>query len=979
MLRNKLFLLSLVLVLLLTTGAGPIISSSYTGIEAELGESGTSFRYVTEYGELDAPYLADAEHLNGPYGLHIGTDDVLLAAEGLGSRVMGYDMNGANTLWLGTAEVCNPEGVFCSPLDSATDPDGNIWVVDSWPGRLLEFTELGDLIQEFKPEGEQELINPVGVAIDPLERMFISNTDNNRIDVYDISTGTPIFSTTITNTGVLTDTFLSPNRLVTDDLGNLFVADSGNNRVLVCYLNSGAWECITIDDELSFPQGLGIDLNADGDPLYIADTGGGRVVRCTESTGCNDFASGFSTAVYDTAVDGDGNVYVALGDASVVQKFAPDGSDLGVFVGEEGVPYLTDAYHYNRPNVAADMQGNIYAIEYEGKRITKLDATGTAQWSFGVPGVGGFDDSHLWYPQNAAADGEGNVYVAEAYGLHILTATGAFSTTIDASSPCFSNPGDPGPGSGLGVAVDGDGLIYIADAAHRRVQVCDQDLGYVATLGELDVPGDDDAHFSSPVNVGVDAQDNLYVVDAGNCRVQKFDTYLVHQMTFGVTGNCTPTFGNFDWPISVAIDPEGRVYVVDGPERAQVFDADGKYLTAIGGVNGRKTGEFTELFAVGVDDMGNLYAADYFGDRIKKFSLGVPNWRQANINGFGIMDTIGATALEVFQGQLYVGTSNWAEGASMLRTSDGKHWEPLIQPGFGLGTNNSAIIDLYEYDEMLYAGTSWSGTPGEMWRSTDGISWTPVITDGFGVSDNGGITNFLGFGGMLYAGTTNPNGYQLWRSPSGDTMDWTNVITAGMGYSQTFQVVDLIEYDGRLYVGTETPSTADPASPFQIWRTVDGTNWEAVTLDGFGDIHNTATGAFMEWDGWLYVGTWNEVTGGQIWRTKDGLNWEPVMQDGFGDVGNIKVEAITAFEWKMYAVTFNPSTGTEIWMSTDGMLWSQIIPDGFGDSNNVSVLWNSAIAIYKSQLYFSTWNSGNFGEVWAYPTSRTVFVPLVVK
>jgi hypothetical protein len=45
--------------------------------------------------------------------------------------------------------------------------------------------------------------------------------------------------------------------------------------------------------------------------------------------------------------------------------------------------------------------------------------------------------------------------------------------------------------------------------------------------------------------------------------------------------------------------------------------------------------------------------------RVSSFSPGVPGWRQVNVNGFGDPSTTVVSALEVFNGQLYVGTGNW--------------------------------------------------------------------------------------------------------------------------------------------------------------------------------------------------------------------------------------------------------------------------------------------------------------------------------
>jgi hypothetical protein len=159
----------------------------------------------------------------------------------------------------------------------------------------------------------------------------------------------------------------------------------------------------------------------------------------------------------------------------------------------------------------------------------------------------------------------------------------------------------------------------------------------------------------------------------------------------------------------------------------------------------------------------------------------------------------------------------------------------------------------------------------------------------------------------------------------------------------------------------------EPAGGFggtiQVWRSANGSDWTAVTLDGFGDESNASTGGFAQFRGYLYLGTRNETTGGQIWRTQDGLNWELVVSDGFGDTSNIKVESLLVHEGYLYAATFN-WLGLQIWRSAEGTSWEQVVADGFGDSNNNATLWNNATAVYKANILIGTWSTATGGELW---------------
>jgi hypothetical protein len=355
--------------------------------------------------------------------------------------------------------------------------------------------------------------------------------------------------------------------------------------------------------------------------------------------------------------------------------------------------------------------------------------------------------------------------------------------------------------------------------------------------------------------------------------------------------------------------------------------------------------------------------------RIQKFAPGVPDWQQVNLNGFGERYASGVTALEAFNGQLYAGASNWETGGQIYRADDGLTWSAVTQPGFGYTNTVPAIIDLGVFEGQLYAGSGWNGNPGQVWRSPDGTTWESVTSDGFGDGENNAVSAFAVFNGLLYAGTDNPGGAQIWRSTTGDSGDWTKVAPDEPGTESVHIVTGFIPYEGMLYAAVEGETA-------QVWRTTNGSGWDTVVSDGFGDPNNRGTGGFTEFGGYLYLGTWNDVSGAQVWRTTDGTAWEQVVSDGFGDVANFKVEMLVVFAGQLYAEVNNVETGLKILRSKDGMLWEQVNPDGFGDSNNVATLWNSSTAVFQDRLHIGTWNSANGGEIWRYDL-QPIFLPLI--
>ncbi|HLF74551.1 MAG TPA: ABC transporter substrate-binding protein [Anaerolineales bacterium] len=340
-----------------------------------------------------------------------------------------------------------------------------------------------------------------------------------------------------------------------------------------------------------------------------------------------------------------------------------------------------------------------------------------------------------------------------------------------------------------------------------------------------------------------------------------------------------------------------------------------------------------------------------------------PGWQQVNVNGFGDPQTSGVTSLEVFLGQLYAGATNLNTGGQVWRLGKDGQWLQVSEAGFGSGTLIPSVVDLVVFQGRLYAGIGWDDAPGQVWRSSDGTNWQLVTTDGFGDGGNTLVSNFSVFRGRLYAGTGSTNGSaQIWRSKTGNGGSWTQVAPDGLGF--TGNVTGFAGYKGVLYAAIE-PS-GGLGAPIQVWRSPNGSDWTTVTADGFGDERNESTGGFAQFDGYLYLGTRNDATGGQIWRTGNGMRWEPVVSDGFGDVNNVKVESLLVYDDLLHAATFNPQTGVQIWRSADGMSWEQVSANGFGDSNNFATLWNNATVEYQGKILIGTWNYADGGELWMF-------------
>ena len=964
-----------------TTEYGLSITTNRTP-SLELGEPGLSFRYVETFGVTGEPYPADANHLNNPHSVAVDNTGNLYVTETDGQRLLKFNSDGVFQWSVGMAGVSGwGNDHFDHPLKVAVDNDsGQVYVADVYAHRVQVFDTDGNYVKTIGVTGESGFDNdhfnePKGVAVDAHGNIYVADTMNHRIQIFN-SAG--VYSTTLgTGQGTGNYQFNEPESVAFDSAGNIYVADYRNHRVQI--FTPGLIYSATLgvsgeagNDNAHFDRPNTIALD-EADNIYVADMGNHRVQKI--NSGLNWVATLGETDVIGSdnehfhypngvAIDPNtGDIYVSDGLNCRIQKFDSSLNYVST-LGVTGVPYQTDNDHFNRPaDVATDSSGNIFLVEEGGHRLLKLDSSGAVQAVVGTAGIAGDDNEHFSDPFGLAVDDSGRVYVADKdnHRVQIFDNNLNYLDTIGSG---YCGTGDDefcGPHK---VAVDADDNIYVVDTWNERVQVFDSSHNHVATLGITDEQGDDNNHFREPRGVAVDTAGNVYVADLGNVRVQKCSvvgTSGVCTTFIGKTGVIGDDFNYLRAPLDVAVDTQSRVYVCDSwwNQRIQVFDNNGAYLTTIGGEWGEKSGQFRNPAGIGVDADGDIYVADTDNARIQKFTPGVSNWQQVNINGFGDKDRSGGgISLRVFGDYLYAGLGG-SSGGQVWRTADDISWAQVTGTGFG-NVDNTFVKLGATFNGYLYAGT-WNETTGcEIYRSNDGLSWNRVASGGFGDGNNTGVGTMAVFDDYLYVSTYNGStGAELWRTPDGT--NWVQVSGDGFGDANNVGAWSMAVFDDVLHVGTQNFETGA-----ELWQTSNGTGWEQVNTDGFGDPHNQWP-SFAVYDDYLYIGFANdstdtyEGTGTQIWRSVDGTSWDQVVGDGFGDATNGGSDTLVVFGPCLYSGTYNRESGTQLRRTTDGVHWTKVASDGFGDGNNYSTYGN---ATFNDRLFLATANEANGAEVW---------------
>jgi len=995
-----------------------------------LGQPGLSFRYVQTFGITREPYLADGNHLNSPNGLFIDGSNNLYVVEEKGHRLLKYNAFGANTLIIGHAgSPWHHDNYLSWPKDVAVDNAGNIWVL--FNPTVKKFDAAGNpllTIPEINPwqsgNDNYHFNDPRGLAFDNMGRLFVADTGNHRIQVYDVSGSKPVHVLTIGTTGVPKSDntgFNQPAQIAFDSSGRLYVVDTANYRIQRCTKNPGppeTWTCSTFFGVTGVPgsdlthMGWAYGITIKNDNIYIADSSNYRVLKCNTAGICSHFAGttgepGWDNAHFgwpaDVAVDSSGNVYVSDWDNHRVQKFNSAGEWVST-IGVTRVPYVTDAAHLNRPwGIAVAPDGSIYVTENGGHRLIKLSAAGVQQWTVGQAGVYGNDNAHLgnWWagPEgNLAIDAAGRIYVPDTgnHRIQVFNPNGSYFTTFGSYG---NGPNQFDCPAGVAISpVNGD--IFVVDRCNQRIQVYTSGFVYKTTLGVLDETGTDNRHFNWPWGVAVDASGNIYVADTENHRVQKCTLSGTSYSCITFVGE-TGVFNDDFWhlhPLAVAVDNAGRVYVVDEwNNRVQVFDSAGAYLTTIGGSWGARTGELRGPSGIAVDSAGNVYVTDRDNHRIQKFAPGVPGWKQVNINGFGERQNLWISSLTSFQGALY------ATGYQpyVWRMAPNGAWNQASTLGFGDPTN-SEIDAMAVFSDYLYAATftfvcddpdcnTWHTNGPQFWRTANGTTWENVTPSGSIGSDFRWVPAMVSIGGYLYAtlgrGDQSLLGAEIWRTADGQ--NWQRIASGGFGDPYNTDVLSLVEYNGYLYAGTRHGDWQDDGHPNgplggEIWR-YDGTNWSRVNDPGFGDVEAHRVEKLLVFNNALYAYVSHVVgtsKGAEIWHCTATVctsqsDWTKVVDNGFGNSQNQYIYSGVVFGGHLYAAVRNDTTGVQIWRTSNGVNWESVNVDGLGDSNN-TYIWLGAMAEHNNRLYIGTTNWANGGEVWLFLHNR-LYLPLVLR
>ena len=313
----------------------------------------------------------------------------------------------------------------------------------------------------------------------------------------------------------------------------------------------------TGNGQFDYPAGIAVDPSGN---IYVSDTGNNRVQKFDSSGnylsqfgsfgyGGNGLFWMSSPGVGGIDFDSSGNIYVINGQPppALIAKYDSDGN----FISQFNV-IADDLQDGMLAGIAVAPSGNIYVSQRTLGRIKVYDSSGNYLFKFdGGPG------HYLSSPTSIALDSSGNVYVAD-FGNNVIE-------IFDSSGNYISQFGSPGEGDGqfmspIGVDIDSSGNIYTFESSPvPRIQKFDSSGNYILQFSAGSRGSGDGEFYSTPGSgvLALDNNGNIYVADNLNNRIQKFtELSPTSQFNLLFTGSTTPSLSCLNVTISANISSE---------------------------------------------------------------------------------------------------------------------------------------------------------------------------------------------------------------------------------------------------------------------------------------------------------------------------------------------------------------------------------------------------------------------------------------
>ena len=339
-----------------------------------------------------------------------------------------------------------------------------------------------------------------GLELDSSGNLYVTDTGNHKIRII-YSNGTV---STYAGTGAYgsldgpasSATFVHPQYIKLDPHGNLYVADTGNNKIRIIYSNgtvstyAGTGAYGSLDGpalNATFYRPFGLELDSSGN-LYVTDTVNHKIriiysngtVSTYAGTGASGSLDGPAlNATFNHPIglelDSSGNLYVADRDKHKIRIIYSNGTvstyaGTGAYGSLDG-PALNATFS-NPLGLELDSSGNLYVADRGKHKIRIIYSNGTVS-TFAGTGVGGSLDgpalnATFYHPRGLELDSSGNLYVSTGPNIRKITTNSLPPSPLPIITLIGDNPQIIERGlnyTELGATTNDDSIITINDSS----------------------------------------------------------------------------------------------------------------------------------------------------------------------------------------------------------------------------------------------------------------------------------------------------------------------------------------------------------------------------------------------------------------------------------------------------------------------------------------------------------------------------------
>ena len=466
---------------------------------------------------------------------------------------------------------------------------------------------------------------PVGLALDGSNNIFIADFGNNRVRRIDASTGivstfagNGISAPSGENVNAATASLAAPTYLATDANQHLFIAEIEATRVrrvnpftgLMTTLAGNGQRLFDSPDgglatqtALAWPSNIAAFPN--GGDYLISDLNDARMRQVSRSTGlistligngsynfCGESALPRELCMDQprgVAVGANDDVYIADVGNRRIRKYSTATGLLTTIAGRdgpsqyqgEGGPAIDANFGETLGGLSLDAAGNIFVAVGYGERVTRIDsATGiittvAGSGLRGFAGDGGLATAaRTNYIASVAVDSAGNIFFSDKNNHRVrkVTASSGIITTVAGNGLSTGALGDNGPATSASLAYpdkvgfDNAGNLLIADTQHSRIRKVNKTNGTITTIignGSFTNSGDG----GSAIFAGLNGVEAFAVDPSGNIFVVSQATVRRVDATNGIINKIpnlpmqTPEGFWIIGPDDLALDSQGRLYM----------------------------------------------------------------------------------------------------------------------------------------------------------------------------------------------------------------------------------------------------------------------------------------------------------------------------------------------------------------------------------------------------------------------------------